>query len=133
MIGQEPYANRVGLQIPLFGRTSGLLMCPDIAAVEEDHAQPHALLLHQAQQTFPDTMPAPANEALCRHPPGAVLGRDSAPLGAVLATPDDRFHRLPQVAMLRLVVRAASLDQRLQHHLLRVRQHHFASPSPLFP
>jgi hypothetical protein len=48
VIGQEPHAHRVGLQIPLFSRTGGLLMRPDVAAIEEDHAhaEPHALLLH---------------------------------------------------------------------------------------
>jgi len=58
VIGQEPHTYRVGLQIPLLGRTSSFVVCSDIAAIEEDHTQPYAQLLHQAQHALdsPDTL-----------------------------------------------------------------------------
>ena len=57
------------------------------------------------------------------------LGRDAAPLGTVLAAPEDRLNDLTQIMVLRLVVRATGLDQRLQHRPLCIRQNHPSVPA----
>ncbi len=57
------------------------------------------------------------------HPPRTELGRQAAPLGAILAAPDDRLDRAAQIVVLGLAVRAAGLDQRFQHRPLSIRQH----------
>ena len=56
----------------------------------------------------------PADEELRRPPPRAELGRDRPPRGPVPMPPDDRLDSASQVVVLRLVRRAALLDQRCQ-------------------
>jgi hypothetical protein len=51
--GKEPYRYRVWLEIQIFGSTISLLMRAGGAAVQEDQAEPQALLLPQAEKAFP--------------------------------------------------------------------------------
>src|SRR4051794_23135081 len=98
-------------------------MGSDRGAIEKGHPQlDAAALLRQLQQTLPDAMAAPADEGLRRHPPRSQIGRNAAPLRAVLVPPDDRLEGAAEVLVLRLVRRAALLDQRCQVSPLRIRQ-----------
>src|SRR5215210_2827630 len=96
---ERPSASRLSrsAEEPLFGRTSGLLVGPDGAAVEERHTQLNAIaVLRQLKQALPDTMMAPSVEGLCRHPPWPQMRRNGAPLRAVDMPPDDRLDGAPQ-------------------------------------
>jgi hypothetical protein len=109
------HAGRALLKIPLFGRTSGLLVGPDGAAVEERHPQLDPLaLLRPVQQTLPNAMAAPAVEGLRRHPPWSQMRRNAAPFRAVGVSPDDRLDGAAEIGVLRFVGRAALLNQRCQ-------------------
>src|SRR4051812_2479296 len=113
---------------PLFGRTRGFLVRPDRAAVEERHAQRDAVaLLRQLHQTLPYAMVAPADEGLRRHPPRSQMGRNAAPFRAILMPPDDRLNGAAEVLVLRLVRRAALLDQRCQVSPLSISQNAITS------
>ena len=115
MSGQEPQVCPAALKIPLFGGSSGLLVGPDGGAVEACHPQLDPLaLLRPLQQTLPNTVAAPAVESLCRHPPGSQMRGNAAPFRAGVVPPDDRLDGAAEVVMLRLVGRAALLDQRRQ-------------------
>jgi hypothetical protein len=72
-------------------------------------------------------MVAPADEGLRRHPPRPQIARNAAPLRAVLVPPDDRLDGAAEVLVLRLVRRAALLDQRRQLSPLRIRQNAITS------
>jgi hypothetical protein len=50
------------------------------------------------------------------------MGRKAAPLRAILVPPDNRLDGAPEVVVLRLVGRAALLDQRGQGSPLGIRQ-----------
>ena len=114
---------RAALRIPLFGRACGLVVRPDAGAIEERHpALGPAMPLRRLQQAFPGAQARPAAEGLRRHPPRAQLGRDLAPLRAVVVPPDDRLDGAAQVVVVGLVRRAARRDQRGKHLPLRVRQ-----------
>src|SRR5215204_6594601 len=96
--GQAPHARRAALRIPLFGRACGLVVRPDAGAIEERHpALGPAMPLRRLQQAFPGAQARPAAEGLRRHPPRAQLGRDLAPLRAVVVPPDDRLDGAAQV------------------------------------
>ena len=128
MSGQALHAGLAALKIPLFGRTSGLLVGPDGAAVEERHAQLDPLaLLRPLQQTLPNAVTAPAVEGLCCHPPWSQMGRNAAPFRAVGVSPDDRLDGAAEVGVLGLVGRAALLDQRCQLSPLSICQNAITS------
>jgi len=113
--GQALHAGPALLKLPLFGRTSGLLMGPDGGAVEERHPPLDPLApLRPLQQTLPNTMAAPALEGLCRHPPWSQMRRNAAPFRAVVVSPDDRLDGAAEIDVLCFVGRAARLDQRCQ-------------------
>ena len=127
MSGQALHACRAALKIPLFGRTSGFLVCPDRGAIKERHSQPDPVaVLRQFQQTVPDTMTAPTDKGLCRHPPRSQMRRDTAPFGPIRMPPDNRLDGAAQVLVLRFVRRTALIDQRCKGIPLRVRQHTIA-------
>jgi len=84
-------------------------------------------LLRQLQQTLPYAMVAPADESLRRHPPRSQMWRDAAPFGTVLVPPNDRLDGAAEVAMLRLVRRAALLDQRCKLNPLSICQNAITS------
>ena len=128
MSGQAPHACPAVLKIPLFGRARGFLVGPDRGAVEERHPQLDAIaLLRLFQQTLPHAMVAPADEGLRRHPPRPQMGRNAAPFRAILVPPDDRLDGAAEVVVLRLVRRAALLDQRCQFLPLRIGQNAITS------
>src|SRR6185312_11224767 len=70
-----------------------------------------------------DTQVGPADEELSRPRPGPQVRRDGPPLGAVLMPPDDRREGAAQILRLRLTLGPTRLNQRLQAHPVRVRQH----------
>ena len=80
------------------------------------------VLLDEIEQAFPDALLRPANEQLRRQPPRAKLGRDAAPLRAVLVPPENRRDRPPQLFGRRLPARPDLLDQRLPYRPRRIRQ-----------
>jgi len=84
-------------QIPPFCRARRLLVSPNVAAVEEDHAQRDAALLHAIEQPLPHPGACPADEDLCRLPPRTQLLGDGAPLRPVLMSPEDRRDRAPKL------------------------------------
>ena len=128
MSGQAPHARLAALKAPFFGRTCGLLVGADRGPVEESHPQLDPVaLLRPFQQTLPHTMAAPADEGLRRHPSRPQMGRNTAPLRAVVMPPDDRLDGASQVGVLRFVGRAALLDQRCQCVPLRVCQNAITS------
>ena len=103
-------------------------MSADRAAVEERHPQLEPLaLLRQFQQTLPYAMVAPADEGLRRHPPRAQMWRNTAPFRAILVPPDDRLDGAAEVLVLRLMRRAALLDQRSKVSPLRICQNAITS------
>jgi hypothetical protein len=126
--GQEPHARRALLKIPLFGRTSSFLVGPDGGAVEERHPQfDPAALLRPFQQPLPHAMVAPTVEGLRRHPPRPEMRRNSAPFRPIVMPPDNRLDGAAQVGVLRLVGRAALLDQRCQDGSLSIGQNTIAT------
>jgi hypothetical protein len=126
--GQALHVYPAPLKIPLFCRTSGFLVGSDRGAVEERHPQLEPLtLLRLLQQTLPYAMVAPTDEGLRRHPPRPQMGRDTAPFRAVLMPPDDRLDGAAEVLVLRLVRRAALLDQRGQLSPLGIGQNAITS------
>ena len=128
MNGQAPYACPAALKIPLFFRIRGFLVCPDGGAIEKGHPQLDAIaLLRPFQQTLPDTMAAPADEGLRRHPPRPQMRWNTAPFRAVVVPPDDRFDGAAEVVVLRFVRRAALFDQWRQFVALSVGQNAVAS------
>jgi len=94
----------------------------DAGAIEEGHAERDAAALHEFQQALPDALLRPTDEQLRGQPPRAKLGRDAAPLGAVLMAPEDRRDRPPQVLRRRLPVRPNLFDQRFPDDPGRVRK-----------
>ena len=128
MSGQVLHAGPAALKIPLFGRTSGLLVGPDGAAVEERHPQLDPLaLLRPVQQALPNAMAAPTVEGLRRHPPWSQMWRNAAPFRAVGVSPDDRLDGAAEIGVLRFVGRAALLDQRCQASPLSIGQNAISS------
>ncbi|CAO4157279.1 hypothetical protein DHODJN_25925 [Methylorubrum extorquens] len=118
--GQVLHKHLARPQIPPFCRARRLLVSPHVAAVEEDHAQRDAALLHAIEQPLPHPGACPADEDLCRLPPGPQLFGDGAPLRPVLMSPEDRRDRAPKLLGRCLGLRATGLDQRLQLTPLRV-------------
>src|SRR5215208_2763891 len=98
-------------------------MRPDAGAVQKRHPELDAPLLGQKQQPLPDAQVGPADEGLRRPRPGTQLSRNGAPLGPVLMPPDNGRNRAPQILGRGLALGPARLDQRLQLHPVRVRQH----------
>ena len=128
MSGQAPHACPAVPKTPLFCRTSGFLVGPDRGAIEKRHPQLDPLeLLRPLQQTLPNTMVAPADESLRRHPPRPQVWRDTAPFCAILMPPDDRLDGAAEVVVFRLVGRAALLDQRCQLSPLSICQNAITS------
>ena len=115
--GSEPLADGAG---HTFCGTCRFLMSPHVAAVEEGHAQRDAALLHALKHPFPHPGACPADEDLCRLPPGPQLLGDGSPLGSILMPPEDRRDRAPKLLGRRLRLRAAGLNQRLQLTPLRI-------------
>src|SRR3954469_21221312 len=114
-----------------FGRARGLRVRPDRGPVEERRAELDPAPLRRLEQPPPRAQLRPADEQLGRPPPGAELGRDRPPRGAVPVPPDDRLQRPAQVARSRLALRPRPLDQRLQRRPLLVREHQ--PPDPALP
>src|SRR3954453_22430501 len=95
------------------GRTRRLLVRPNVAAVQERHAERNLARLRRREQALPDPEMAPAVEGLRCHPPRPELRRNAAPLRPVVVPPDDRLDRATQVVMRRLAAGTARLDERL--------------------
>src|SRR3954471_23922333 len=77
----------------------------------------------RSQTPRSDTQVGPADEHLSRPRPGPQVRGDGPPLGSILMPPDDRRDGAPQILRLRLTLGPTRLNQRLQAHPLRVRQH----------
>jgi hypothetical protein len=107
---------------PLFFSARRLVVSPDVGAVDEGHAERHALLLHQRQQALPDTSLGPADEDLRRQPPRLEIVRHAAPLRAVLMPPEDRRNGPAQLLQRCFAVWPGLLDQRLPHCPDRIRE-----------
>ena len=105
-----------------FFRARRLVVSPDVGAIDEAHAKRDVVLLDEIEQAFPDALLRPANEQLRGQPPGPQLGRDAAPLRAVLMPPENRRDRPPQLFGRRLPAWPDLLDQRLPNRPRRVRQ-----------
>src|SRR3954471_966906 len=108
---------------PLSSGAGRFLMRPDAGAVQKRHPKSDPALLGEEQQALPDTQAGPAEEGLGRPRPRPQLSRDGPPLGSILMPPDDRRQRAPQILRLRLTLGPTRLNQRLQAHPVRVRQH----------
>src|SRR3954447_22497897 len=105
-----------------------LVVSPEVGAVEKGHAKRDAVLLDQLEQALPDTLLRPANEQLRCQPPRTKLGRDAAPLRAVLVPPENRRDRPSQLLRRCLAMRPDRLDQWLPNRPRRVRENLSAVP-----
>src|SRR4051795_11526178 len=108
---------------PLSSGAGRFLVRPDAGAVQKRHPELDPARLGEEQQALPDTQAGPAEEDLGRPRPRPQLSRNGAPLGSILMPPDDRRQRAPQILRLRLTLGPTRLNQRLQAHPVRVRQH----------
>src|SRR5690242_13837713 len=115
-------SSRAVLVAPFF-RARRLVVGPDAGAVQKRHPELDPALLGEDQQPLPPAQARPAEEGLGRPRPGPQLSRNGAPLGSILMPPDDRRQRAPQILRLRLTLGPTRLNQRLQAHPVRVRQH----------
>lgn len=130
--GERPSASRSSRSFAVapFCCPCGSAVRPDGGALEESHAEADALLLHEAERSFPDPEAGPADEDLGGHPARTLRLRESPPLHSVVVPPKDRADGPLQVLGLHLRVRAAGLDQWLQHRPLLVCQRHPALHKP---
>src|SRR4051812_42055541 len=108
---------------PLSSGAGRFLMRPDAGAVQKRHPKSDPALLGEEQQALPHAQAGPAEEGLGRPRPRPQVSRNGPPLGSILMPPDDRRQRAPQILRLRLTLGPTRLNQRLQAHPVRVRQH----------
>src|SRR3954451_12618926 len=126
----SPHASGLGLHAhrapgrwPPFFRARRFLVRPDAGAIEKRHPELDPALLGQEQQPLPDTQVGPADEHLSRPRPGPQVRRDGPPLGPVLMPPEDDRDCTTEILGRGLALGPARLDQRLQPHPVRIRQH----------
>ena len=98
-------------------------MRPDAGAVQKRHPELDPALLGEEQQPLPHAQMRPADEGLSSPPPWPEVSRNGTPLGAVLMSPKDGGEGAPQIPRWGLALGSARLDQRLQAHPVRVREH----------
>jgi hypothetical protein len=113
----------VELESPFSASPGRLLMRGHARAGEERHSELDPTLLHEIQQTLPDTKTRPADEGLGRPPPWAKFSGHSTSLGAILVAPQVGLNRTTQIVRWGFALRTALFHQRLQHRPLCVRQH----------
>src|SRR3954468_2297297 len=121
--GPAPHAHLAPCCWPPFFRARRLVVSPDVGAIEKCHPELNPTLLGQEQQPLPHAQVGPADEHLSRPRPGTQVSRNGAPLGSVLMPPEDGRDRATEILGRGLALGPAGLNQRLQSHPVRIRQH----------